>query len=90
MTIEWKKLTAFKIPTPREKKQRLEPLHRYVILDMPRHKREIPELRKEFQLRGKMGFNVEFFVTAVIHKRFSFSRRTLLHGWRPNRSSPLN
>jgi glycine/D-amino acid oxidase-like deaminating enzyme len=47
-------------------------------LFLARHQREIPELREEFQLRRKMGLELEFYDTAAIEKRFPFSRPAAL------------
>ena len=42
-------------------------------LFLARHQREIPDLREEFQLRRKMGIELEFYDAAAIRKRFPFS-----------------
>jgi glycine/D-amino acid oxidase-like deaminating enzyme len=47
-------------------------------LFLARHAREIPELREEYQLRRKMGLQLEFLDTAAIRKRFPFSRPAAL------------
>lgn len=47
-------------------------------LFLARHKSEIPDLREEFQLRRKMGIELEFFDAAAIQKRFSFTRPAAL------------
>ena len=47
-------------------------------LFLARHQREIPELREEFQLRRKMGIELEFYDAAAIQKRFPFSRPAAL------------
>ena len=47
-------------------------------LFLARHQREIPELREEFQLRRKMGLELQFFDSAAIQKRFPFSRPAAL------------
>lgn len=47
-------------------------------LFLARHQREIPELREEFQLRRKMGIELEFYDAAAIRKRFPFSRPAAL------------
>ena len=47
-------------------------------LFLARHQREIPELREEFQLRRKMGLELEFYDAAAIQKRFPFSRPAAL------------
>ena len=47
-------------------------------LFLARHQREIPELREEFQLRRKLGFELEFLDAAAIQKRFPFSRPAAL------------
>ena len=47
-------------------------------LFLARHQREIPELREEFQLRRKMGIDLEFFDAAAIQKHFPFSRPAAL------------
>jgi len=47
-------------------------------LFLARHQREIPELREEFQLRRKMGIELEFYDSAALRKRFPFSRPAAL------------
>jgi glycine/D-amino acid oxidase-like deaminating enzyme len=47
-------------------------------LFLARHQQEISELREEFQLRRKMGIELEFFDAAAIRKRFPFSRPAAL------------
>ena len=47
-------------------------------LFLARHQREISELREEFQLRRKMGLELEFYDAAAIQKRFPFSRPAAL------------
>jgi glycine/D-amino acid oxidase-like deaminating enzyme len=47
-------------------------------LFLARHQREVPELREEFQLRRKMGIELQFFEEAAIRKRFPFSRPAAL------------
>ena len=47
-------------------------------LFMARHQREIPELREEFQLRRKMGIELEFYDSPAIRARFPFSRSAAL------------
>ena len=47
-------------------------------LFLARHQQEIPELREEFQLRRKMGLELQFFDDAAIRKRFPFSRPAAL------------
>ena len=47
-------------------------------LFLARHQREIPELREEFQLRRKMGLELQFLDSAAIEKRFPFSRPAAL------------
>ena len=47
-------------------------------LFLARYQREIPELREEFNLRRKMGIELEFFDAAAIQKRFPFSRPAAL------------
>ena len=48
-------------------------------LFLARYQREIPELREEFALRRKIGFDLEFFDTAAIQDRFPFSRPAALY-----------
>ncbi len=48
-------------------------------LFLARHKREIPELREEFDLRRKIGFELEFFDAAEIQHRCPFSRPAALY-----------
>jgi glycine/D-amino acid oxidase-like deaminating enzyme len=48
-------------------------------LFLARHQGEIPELREEFQLRRKMGIELEFYDAAAIRKRFPFSRPAALY-----------
>jgi len=47
-------------------------------LFLARYQREIPELREEFQLRRKMGIELEFFDETAVQKRFPFSRPAAL------------
>ena len=47
-------------------------------LFLARHQREVPELREEFQLRQKMGLELQFLDAAAIRKRFPFSRPAAL------------
>ncbi len=47
-------------------------------LFLARHKSEIPDLREEFQLRRKMGIELEFYDAVAIRKRFPFSRPAAL------------
>ena len=47
-------------------------------LFLAQHQREIPEVREEFQLRRKMGIELEFFDAAAVRKRFPFSRPAAL------------
>jgi glycine/D-amino acid oxidase-like deaminating enzyme len=47
-------------------------------LFLARHQQEIPDLREEFQLRRKMGIELEFYDSSAIHKRFPFSRPAAL------------
>ena len=47
-------------------------------LFLARHQREVPELREEFQLRRKMGIELEFLDAAAVQKRFPFSRPAAL------------
>ena len=47
-------------------------------LFLARHQCEIPELREEFQLRRKMGLDLEFYDAAAVRKRFPFSRPAAL------------
>jgi glycine/D-amino acid oxidase-like deaminating enzyme len=47
-------------------------------LFLARHKSEIPDLREEFQLRKKMGIELEFYDAAAIQKRFAFTRPAAL------------
>jgi len=48
-------------------------------LFLARHQCEIPELREEFDLRRKIGFDLEFFDVAEIQDRFPFSRPAALY-----------
>lgn len=48
-------------------------------LFLARHAREIPELREEFALRRKIGFDLEFFDAKEIQDRFPFSRPAALY-----------
>ena len=48
-------------------------------LFLARHQREISELREEFQLRRKMGIELELFDAAAVRKRFPFSRPAALY-----------
>lgn len=45
---------------------------------LARYQREISELREEFQLRRKMGIQLEFFDAVEVRKRFPFSRPAAL------------
>jgi len=47
-------------------------------LFLARHEREIPELREEYQLRRRMGIELEFYDAAAVRKRFPFSRPAAL------------
>jgi glycine/D-amino acid oxidase-like deaminating enzyme len=47
-------------------------------LFLARHAREIPDLREEFQLRRKMGLELQLIDSAAIEKRFPFSRPAAL------------
>jgi glycine/D-amino acid oxidase-like deaminating enzyme len=47
-------------------------------LFLARHQREIFELREEFQLRRKMGIELEFYDATAIRTRFPFSRPAAL------------
>ncbi len=47
-------------------------------LFLARHQREIPELREEFQLRRKLGIDLQFLDAAAVRKRFPFSRPAAL------------
>jgi glycine/D-amino acid oxidase-like deaminating enzyme len=47
-------------------------------LFLARHRSEVPGIREEFQLRRKMGIELEFFDAAAIRKRFPFSRPAAL------------
>ena len=47
-------------------------------LFLARHQREVPELREEFQLRRKMGIELEFYDAPAIQARFPFSRPAAL------------
>jgi len=47
-------------------------------LFLARHQREIPELREEFELRRKMGIELEFYDAAAVQARFPFSRPAAL------------
>ena len=47
-------------------------------LFLARHQREIPELREEFQLRRKMGIELEFYDASAVRARFPFSRPAAL------------
>jgi glycine/D-amino acid oxidase-like deaminating enzyme len=47
-------------------------------LFLARHQREISELREEFQLRRKMGIELEFYDAAAVRARFPFSRPAAL------------
>ena len=48
-------------------------------LFLARHQREIPELLEEFELRRKIGFDLEFFDAAAIQECFPFSRPAALY-----------
>ena len=52
---------------------------RKTSLFLARHQREIPELREEFELRRKIGLELEFFDSAAILERFPFSRPAALY-----------
>jgi glycine/D-amino acid oxidase-like deaminating enzyme len=47
-------------------------------LFLARHQREIPELREEYQLRRKIGIELEFFDAPAIRARFPFLRPAAL------------
>lgn len=47
-------------------------------LFLARHQQEIPDLREEFQLREKMGLELEFYSARAVRKRFPFSRPAAL------------
>jgi glycine/D-amino acid oxidase-like deaminating enzyme len=47
-------------------------------LFLARYQREIPDLREEFELRRKMGIELEFFDAAAVRKHFPFSRPAAL------------
>ncbi len=47
-------------------------------LFLARYQREIPELREEFQLRRRMGIELEFYDAAAIQARFPFTRPAAL------------
>jgi len=47
-------------------------------LFLSRHPRELDEFREEFQLRRKMGIEVEFYDATAVRARFSFSRPAAL------------
>jgi len=47
-------------------------------LFLVRHQTEIPDLRTEFQLRRKMGIELEFYDASAIRKRFPFTRPAAL------------
>lgn len=47
-------------------------------LFLARHRREIPELREEFELRRRMGIELEFFDAEAVRERFPFSRPAAL------------
>lgn len=47
-------------------------------LFLARHQREISELREEFQLRRKVGIDLEFYDAAAVRKRFPFTRPAAL------------
>jgi glycine/D-amino acid oxidase-like deaminating enzyme len=47
-------------------------------LFLARTKKEIPELREEFQLRKKLGIQLDFWDETEIEKHFSFSRSAAL------------
>jgi len=47
-------------------------------LFLARHQREILELREEFQLRRKMGIELEFYDATAVRARFPFSRPAAL------------
>ena len=47
-------------------------------LFLARHQREISELREEFELRRKMGIELEFYDAAAVQARFPFSRPAAL------------
>jgi len=47
-------------------------------LFLARHQWEIPEFREEFQLRRRMGVELEFYDAAAIRKRFPFARPAAL------------
>jgi glycine/D-amino acid oxidase-like deaminating enzyme len=47
-------------------------------LFLARYKLDIPDLREEFQLRRKMGIELEYYDAAAIRKRFPFARPAAL------------
>jgi glycine/D-amino acid oxidase-like deaminating enzyme len=47
-------------------------------LFLARHQREIPEFLEEFQLRRKMGIELEFYDATAVQARFPFSRPAAL------------
>ena len=47
-------------------------------LFLARNQRETPELREEFQLRRKIGIELEFYDAAAVRSRFPFSRPAAL------------
>lgn len=47
-------------------------------LFLVRYRREMPELREEFQLRRKMGVELAFYDAAAVRARFPFSRPAAL------------
>ena len=47
-------------------------------LFLARHQREIVEFREEFQLRRKMGIELEFYDAAAVRARFPFTRPAAL------------
>ncbi len=47
-------------------------------LFLARHQREVPELREEFQIRRKMGIELEFYDAKAVRRHFPFSRPAAL------------
>ncbi len=47
-------------------------------LFLARHKSEIPDLREEFQLRRKMGIELDYYDATAVRKRFPFARPAAL------------
>ena len=59
-------------------------------LFLARHQREIPEFREEFQLRRKMGIELEFYDATAVRARFPVltPRRALFQSRWPGGSAP--